>query len=102
MTQLLNSCILCTLFSLSLSLSPTLTYLNAKNENANGIRMWMNFTNLFNGNDQLAKNMNKFINENWREILDDLKETIVDAFGSVFIKIINHVLNTFSYSEMFI
>lgn len=61
----------------------------------------MNFTNLFNGNEQLGMNMNKFINENWREILDDLKMTIVDGFGNVFSTIINHVLNNFSYLEMF-
>lgn len=61
----------------------------------------MNFTDLFNGNTELGKNMNKFINENWRDILDDLKETIVDSFGGVFSTIINHVFNNFPYAEMF-
>jgi hypothetical protein len=64
-------------------------------------RLHMNFTNLFNGNAQLGENMNKFINENWREILDDLKATIVDSFASVFQTIINHVFNNFAYTDMF-
>jgi len=61
----------------------------------------MNFTDLFGGNEQLGLNMNTFLNENWKEILEDLKMTIVDGFGEVFITIINHVLNNFSYKEMF-
>lgn len=64
--------------------------------------MHINFTNLFNGNEQLGNNMNKFMNENWKEILDDLKGTIVDGFGNVFSTIINHVFSNFAYNEMFI
>ena len=64
-------------------------------------RLRMNFTDLFGGNEQLGLNMNTFLNENWKEILEDLKMTIVDGFGEVFSTIINHVLNNFSYKEMF-
>lgn len=45
--------------------------------------------------------MNKFMNENWKEILDDLKKTIVDAFGNVFYTIMKHVFNNFPYDGMF-
>lgn len=64
-------------------------------------RMTLNFSNLFNGNEHLGRNMNKFMNENWKEILDDLKVTINDAFGNVFSKIIKHVISNFPYDEMF-
>lgn len=61
----------------------------------------MNFTNLFGGNSQLGLNMNTFLNENWMDILDDLKMTIVNGFGEVFQTIINHVLNNFPYKDLF-
>lgn len=61
----------------------------------------MQFTNLFNGNQALGKNMNKFLNENWNEILKELKEPIISGFGKVFIAIINHVFNSFAYTDVF-
>lgn len=64
-------------------------------------RLSSNFTNLFNGNKALGQNIVKFMNENWKEILDDLKQTIVDGFGNVFSSIINHVFSNFPYEEMF-
>lgn len=61
----------------------------------------MNFTSLFNGNKELGTNMNLFLNENWKDILNELKAPIIDGFGGVFTAIINHVFNTFAYSEVF-
>ncbi|KAG5681946.1 hypothetical protein PVAND_011347 [Polypedilum vanderplanki] len=75
--------------------------LNKSKMTFNTTRLYMNFTDLFNGNSELGKNMNKFINENWRDILDDLKRTIVQSFGDVFSTIINHIFNNFPYAEMF-
>lgn len=63
--------------------------------------MSSNFTNLFNGNKALGQNIIKFMNENWKEILEDLKQTIVDGFGNVFSSIINHVFSNFPYDEVF-
>jgi Haemolymph juvenile hormone binding protein (JHBP) len=66
-------------------------------------RLYMYFTGLFNGKNQpLAENMNNFMNENWKDILNELKAPINDGFGKVFIKIINHIFNSFPYGEMFI
>lgn len=65
------------------------------------LRLSSNFTNLFNGNKALGQNIVKFMNENWKEILDDLKQTIVDGFGNVFTSIINHVFSNFPYEDMF-
>ncbi|KAL7034086.1 hypothetical protein ACKWTF_007853 [Chironomus riparius] len=69
--------------------------------NFNTTRLRMNFVDLFGSNEQLGLNMNTFLNENWKEILEDLKMTIVDGFGEVFSTIINHVLNNFAYKELF-
>lgn len=80
----------------------------------------MHFTNLFNGNEVLANNMNNFLNENSEDILAELKAPIIKGFGrqvNIFILydnnqqsflyrlfgvIINNIFNTFSYSDLFI
>lgn len=41
------------------------------------------------------------MNENWKEILEDLKGTIVDGFGNVFITVMNHIFSNFPYDDMF-
>lgn len=60
----------------------------------------MHFSNLFNGNAALADNMNLFLNENWKDILNELKMPIIDGFGRVFTVLINHVFNSFPYSDV--
>lgn len=65
-------------------------------------RLYMQFTRLFEGkNGPLAENMNQFLNENWKDILNELKPPINDGFGKVFFTIINHVLNNFAYEDLF-
>lgn len=61
----------------------------------------MHFTNLFNGNAALGDSMNQFLNENWKDILNELKTPIVDGFGGVFKVIINHIFNSFPYTDVF-
>lgn len=65
-------------------------------------RLHMIWSRLFNGNNAaLDESMNRFMNENWKDILNELKPPIVDGFGKVFVTIINHVLTNFPYSDMF-
>lgn len=61
----------------------------------------MHFGNLFNGNEALGDNMNLFLNENWSDILNELKTPILTAFGDLFVAIINNVFSSFEYSELF-
>lgn len=61
----------------------------------------MHYTNLFNGNKALGDNMNLFLNENWSDILSELKAPIIDAFGNLFLLIIKNVFDNFEYSELF-
>jgi len=65
-------------------------------------RLSIHFSGLFNGNEALANNMNLFLNENWKDILQELKKPITDGFGNIFATIINHIFNSFSYSDMFV
>jgi hypothetical protein len=32
--------------------------------------VWVNFENLFNGNKQLGDNINRVLNDNWKELLE--------------------------------
>ncbi|KAK9504722.1 hypothetical protein O3M35_010989 [Rhynocoris fuscipes] len=51
------------------------------------------FDNLFNGDKALGDNMNAFLNENWREILQELKPAISRAFGAAFREVGNRVFS---------
>uniref|UniRef100_U5ETV6 Putative hemolymph juvenile hormone binding protein n=1 Tax=Corethrella appendiculata TaxID=1370023 RepID=U5ETV6_9DIPT len=62
----------------------------------------MNFSNLFNGDRALGDNMNKFLNENWKDILNEVKPSIVTAFAKIFKNLVNNVFETFPYNELFI
>lgn len=61
----------------------------------------MNFSNLFNGNKELGDATNKFFNENWKDILVELKPEISENIKDVYVKIINHVLSSFPYETLF-
>ncbi|KAL0275799.1 UNVERIFIED_CONTAM: hypothetical protein PYX00_003543 [Menopon gallinae] len=61
----------------------------------------LKFENLFNGDKALGENMNQFINENWNEILLELKPSIQEAFGAVFAEISNRIFSKVPYNDIF-
>lgn len=61
----------------------------------------VNFTNLFNGDKALGDNMNFFLNENWRILLDELKKPINDGFAEIFKNIMNKLFMSTPYDEIF-
>ncbi|XP_059610295.1 protein takeout-like [Phlebotomus argentipes] len=65
-------------------------------------RLHINFENLFNGDQALSDNMNRFLNENWKDILDELKPAINDAFSQIFNHIINTIFSKISYSDIYL
>ncbi|KAJ1531411.1 hypothetical protein ONE63_000092 [Megalurothrips usitatus] len=65
-------------------------------------RLRMQLDNLFNGNKELSTQMNKFLNENWSEILQELKPAIQDAFGSAFREITNRIFIKVPYDNLFL
>ncbi|XP_050088483.1 uncharacterized protein LOC126572847 [Anopheles aquasalis] len=64
-------------------------------------RFIMNFTNLFNGDKALGDNMNVFLNDNWPDILKELKPAIASAFTQIFEAVVSNVFNKVPYSELF-
>ncbi|KAL5235486.1 hypothetical protein ACI65C_002896 [Semiaphis heraclei] len=53
----------------------------------------LKFENLFNGDKALGDNMSVFLNENWREVLNELQPAIEEVFGTAFKEITQNFLN---------
>lgn len=64
--------------------------------------VFVQFTNLFNGQQELSDTLHRFINESWREIYAELSAPINDALGGVIKEMINNVLGKFDYRELFL
>lgn len=64
-------------------------------------RLYMNFGNLFKGDKALGDNTNKFLNENWQDILNELKVNLFDAFGQVVESLINSAFAKVPYKDLF-
>lgn len=65
-------------------------------------RLYLTFENLFNGDKALGENMNLFLNENWQDILKELKPGVTDAFAQIFSNIINGIFQKIAYSDIFL
>lgn len=61
----------------------------------------VNFSNLFNGDKALGDNMNAFLNENWRILLDELKKPIGVSFSEVFKSLMNKIFEKNPYEDFF-
>lgn len=64
-------------------------------------RLQIKLENLFNGNKQLSDSMNVFLNENWADILGELKPAIQQAFGAAFGDISNRIFRKVPYHTIF-
>lgn len=64
-------------------------------------RFYMQFSNLFNGDKALGDNMNMFLNDNWQDILKELKPSIISAFVQIFQRVITNVFDKVPYAELF-
>lgn len=57
--------------------------------------------NLFNGDKALGDNMNVFLNQNWRDIFNELKPAITFAVEEILKGIINRIFIRIPYSDIF-
>ncbi|KAK9506969.1 hypothetical protein O3M35_008808 [Rhynocoris fuscipes] len=62
-------------------------------------RMHVQFDNLFNGDKALGESTNAFLNQNWKEILNELKPSISKAFGSGYKEISNRIFSKIPIEE---
>lgn len=61
----------------------------------------MNLENLYNGDKLLGDATNKFMNENWLEIFNEIKHSIFDAFGLISENMFTSVFRKLPYNELF-
>lgn len=59
------------------------------------------FDNLFNGDKTLGDEMNKVLNENWKEVFSSIKDAYIKIQEGLFFNIGSQVLNKIPYDELF-
>lgn len=65
-------------------------------------RLYMDFENLFNGDKVLGDTTNQFLNENWQDILNELKPVLKDVVSGISQNIIKAVFDKFPYQNIFL
>lgn len=65
-------------------------------------RLYIYLENLFNGDKALSDNMNLFLNENWKDIFQELRPSIQDAFSQIVDSLINSVFAKIPYSDIYL
>nr|XP_016927156.1 protein takeout isoform X1 [Drosophila suzukii] len=58
--------------------------------------------NLFNGQKDLSENMHALINENWRDIFNELKPGIGEAFGLIAKSVVDRIFGKLSLEQLFV
>ncbi|KAJ6635879.1 Protein takeout [Pseudolycoriella hygida] len=64
-------------------------------------RFYMHFENLFKGDQRLGETTNQFLNENWTDILNELKQVLRDTIGGILKNVIGSVFAAFPYKNIF-
>ncbi|KAK9500025.1 hypothetical protein O3M35_002935 [Rhynocoris fuscipes] len=64
-------------------------------------KMTVQFDNLFNGEKALSDRMNKILNDNWEEVLKELKPSFEDALSEIFKEISNRLYQKVSLDEIY-
>lgn len=64
-------------------------------------KLTMNFENLFNGDKQLSDTMNQFLNENWMDILNELRPSLSETMSQILIGLVSGTFSRIPYNEIF-
>jgi hypothetical protein len=60
-----------------------------------------NFENLFNGDKKLGDNVNQVLNDNWREVFDDVIQDYIEVFNKILIAVFNNLFSKVSLEDAF-
>lgn len=63
--------------------------------------MIFQLSNLYNGDKLLGDNTNLFLNENWRDIFNEIKKSVFSAFAQIGENVITNVFSKVPYDELF-
>lgn len=61
----------------------------------------LQFDNLFNGDKVLGDDMNRVLNENWKEIYSEVKDPVTRVFQDVYFETIQKVFDNVPYKKLF-
>lgn len=62
----------------------------------------MQLDNLYNGDKTLSDGTNLFLNENWQDILNELKPALKRAMAQIIKGVINPIFTKFPYNDLFL
>ncbi|KAK4878718.1 hypothetical protein RN001_011224 [Aquatica leii] len=68
----------------------------------NPSKVEFDFRNLFNGDVRLGTEMNKLLNDNWKDVYDDVKHGYEDAIGAVFQNLANLIFKRVPFDNIFL
>lgn len=64
-------------------------------------RMIVHLDNLFNGDKALGEDMNRVLNENWKEIYSEVKKPVIRCFHDVYTKTMQKMFDSIPYNKLF-
>jgi hypothetical protein len=60
-----------------------------------------NFEHLFDGDKELGDNINRVLNDNWKEVFDDLKDDYIKVVDKILVQLLNNFFSKVSVEEAF-
>lgn len=63
--------------------------------------MYMHMDNLFNGDKLLTDTTNQFLDENWRDLFNELKPAMLKAVDETYLPAVKPVFNKAPYAELY-
>lgn len=61
----------------------------------------MDYENLFNGDKQLSATLNTFLNENWKDILEELRPSLSETISQIIVSVVSGTFSRIPYNEIF-
>lgn len=63
-------------------------------------RVYYDYSNLFDGDNQLGSMLNRVFNDNWKEIYEDVRSGYELSFGHIFLQLGNMLYKRVPYDEV--
>jgi hypothetical protein len=60
-----------------------------------------NFENLFNGDKQLGDNINRVLNDNWKQVFDEVKDDYIEVINRILVQLLNNFFSKISLEDAF-
>lgn len=64
-------------------------------------KIYLDYTNLFKGNEELSRSTNKFLNDNAALVFEGMKKALQDTYGGLFGEFIKRLFDSVPYDQLF-